>query len=365
MNQVSKKVDTKSGYVLLVTLMLIALGIGLISTIVQRALSYQRLMHVVVDREKARLLALGGIEIALSQVSFIQEDKPEQENNKEAQEKLTPYQRWLMQLMPVINTWQQVTFSKDKDKLDGTLSLYISSEQGKFDLAKLLEAPSDTSDTGNNKSEKNKAQEQVRAFVNELISKQASGIKLLDTAQQLQKQLGRSLEDATELVRDKTVQTAFQDKLFVQQDKQEKKDEKAGVYLTDIFTTRSRSGKLNPWFISKSLSTLMEFGYKHMDQELAKQLRPKMNWATDWDKIFKNIYGKPYQSLPQALRDILNTEFEATAFLVISSATVGTVTQKLAALLEKSDFLSQPYTTQKAIPGPGSSVFAVTKLYWL
>jgi type II secretory pathway component PulK len=85
----TSRTRARSGYVLLATLMLIALGVGVISTVVQRALNYQRIMRVALDREKARMLALGGIQLALAQVSFIHEDKQEQEQDREQKENQT------------------------------------------------------------------------------------------------------------------------------------------------------------------------------------------------------------------------------------------------------------------------------------
>lgn len=397
------RANKRSGYVLLATLMLIALGIGLISTVAQRAISYQRIMRVTLEREKARMLALGGIQIALAQVSFINDDGQEQkkqqdqsrntdQDKSEEQNKLNPDQRWLLQLLPVINKWQQFAFTQEKDKLEGTLSVYISSEQGKFDLVTLLESPKPPAQSNNNRGaadKEKKEKEQLKVFINEQVGNRMAGIKPIDIAQQVQKQLGRNLEDATELTKDKNMQAAFQDKLFTTHvttnaKKQESKDDKSPVYLTDIFTTRSRSGKLNPWFMSTSVGALVELQIKDASdmqkwQQAVKQWQPEVNWASVWDKTLKDIYGKAYQALPQVLRDNLNSEFEATAFLAVSSATVGSVTQTVAALMQESDFFSQSYQSNGSTANttehttgttgqprkPESRIFALTKLYWL
>ena len=61
--------------------------------------------------------------------------------------------------------------------------------------------------------------------------------------------------------------------------------------------------------------------------------------------------------LEKGIAQLFSSEFEATAFSVVSYCTVGSITQKIYALIELSE------------PGPEvsskSMIFRVSKLYWL
>ena len=59
-----------------------------------------------------------------------------------------------------------------------------------------------------------------------------------------------------------------------------------------------------------------------------------MNWEQDWDSILSPIYGKKYAALGKEITELFANEFEATAFSVVSYCSVGSVTQKMYAVLE-------------------------------
>jgi hypothetical protein len=358
----------KPGYILVLSLMLVSVAVALITSVVQRAVSYQRQARLVLDREKARTLALGSIQIALAQLSLVlpPENKPSNgpnqgyakpvENPQQAEEvKQTPQQRWFGQLLPIVNAWQQFSLTQEKDGIDGTIQLHISCEQGKLGINQLLPMVEAPQKPTNGYAQGDK--KPLHAAINELVAPAVGNGQFFTTVQQLKKQLGRSFEDPTELLKDKGMQTAFQGKIVLTPDK---KPDRQTIYLTDLFTIYPGSGRINPWFISNSLGSLLGFTIKDGPRdikELVKNFKPFMQWQGVWDKLLMPFYGKSYASLPKEITTLFSLQFEATAFFVVSYVTVGGITQRLAALLERD--------TVPTGLSPQSIIFKITKLYWL
>ena len=83
-----------------------------------------------------------------------------------------------------------------------------------------------------------------------------------------------------------------------------------------------------------------------------KQFKLKSQWQTDWNKLLKPLYGKEFNSIPKSLQPFLSGTFEARVFSILSYATVGRVTQRLLAIVER--------------PATGdSSDMTIKKVYWL
>ena len=347
------------GYIIPLTLLLISFSFMLITSIVQTALNYQRLAKLNLDREQSRALAISGIQLALSQITFEQqEDKSEGKDNKPQD----PSKKRAQQLIPIINTWQTIELTEPAVGVEGTIKLYITCEQGKINLNYLSD--SIEKDKGKGGSETGPEgpygstqgltkgqEEQKKTFsssIDELIKK-AADFSIVEALKKAQDRLGRKVEDATELKLDK--------KMFVEPAQEDKN--KKPIYLMDLFTTTQGSGKLNPWFFSRSLSSAL--GLSEKDQakngkELAEKFKQTLQWPKDWDDIFVPVYGKKFDSIPKEISSLFSTQFEATAFSVVSYAKVGTVTQKVYALLESTDSVS---------PSSKNVTFKVTKLYWL
>jgi type II secretory pathway component PulK len=386
--------DKKPGYILIVAMMMIALATTLVTSVVQRLFSYRQQARIMLDREKARTLALGGIHIALGQLALIipQENNKDQEQATTAspvktvkeeenpqeqttETKQSPQKRWLIQVLPLVNNWQKFSFTEKQDQLDGELALYISSEQGKINLNYLLNASAQeqktaaTSTSGYaqsgtfalaNNNAPGQEKKTLNKALNELLAPVLQDESFMQTIEEAKKQLGRDFEDVTELLKIKTIQQAFQDRSILGPDKN---PSKKAPYITDLFTIYPSSGKINPWFISKSLGELLGFNYKAQDtqkiKELGSKFKPFVTWQSSWDETLKPFFGKSYASIPKEIASLFSPQFEATAFFVLSYATVGGITQKIGALLEKD---AHPAVANASSQ---SALFKITKLYWL
>ncbi len=380
------------GYILPLTLMIISMAVILVTSVIQRAMSYQRQARLMLDREQARNLALSSLEIALSKICLVvpkgapqekeqaaqaapaQAQQKEEAQKKEGWQKPPPMQQWLLQILPVLNKWQTIELT-EKEGITGTLSFYISSEQGKISLehlSTLLESESKQKQQAaqaaqqqappQNGQQSNAQQpgqtKNLLTVFDELIKKEME-VSIRQVLKEAQGKYKRPLEDFSELVPLKSF-TPLKDKLFVTRPTAQQQRGKQQLFVTDLFTTASSSGTLNPWLLSNSLKAILGFKENKevkINKEFVKDLKPTMNWQTEWDKILAPFYGKKFANIPQEIRALFGAQFEATAFFVVSYAQVGGVTQKVAALLE--------VTEPPAYLSPKSIIFKVSKLYWL
>ena len=70
------------GFVLVTTLLILSLAVVLISFLINRSTVFFPLARITIDREKAKELALGGLQLALSQIAYA--DVVETENKQGA-----------------------------------------------------------------------------------------------------------------------------------------------------------------------------------------------------------------------------------------------------------------------------------------
>ena len=414
------KMHNKKGYIIPLTLLIISLAVVIITAVVRESFSYQRQARITQDKARARLLVLSSLELMLSQLSFIvphevpeekKEAKPEkkpptdanEKPDKEKDELSEPLQKWMLKVLPLLNRWHTLELVSSDDMVEGTITYYLSSEQGKINLDTLLAEvkkpgkkekkeekeknqpananaqpgsgqapaapgqqptpsqpaqPAGQAAAGQKQGEQKKEgpekpgddrKKTLVGVVDELFKKE----KEVSIREAL-KSLGGLPEDPTDLIKVPKV-AALKDSVFVTQEMPKKP-----LFLMDLFTTHEDATKINPWLLSQSLKTLLDVKENKevkIDKKFIKNLKPKMNWAQDWDKAFAKLYGKKFAALEKPITELFATEFEATAFSVVCYCTVGTVTQRVGVLIE----LTEPSPELS----PKSFVFKVTRLYWL
>ena len=80
-----------------------------------------------------RLLVFSSLECALSQLSLVlpKEEKPKRKRNRiKGKEEESALQNWAIKVIPQLNQWQKI----ESSELEGTISYYLASEEGKFNL---------------------------------------------------------------------------------------------------------------------------------------------------------------------------------------------------------------------------------------
>ena len=354
----------RKGYIILLTLLIISAITVLLTSVVQQSFSYQAGVRLADDKARARMLALSSLELAMSQLSTVvpKEDKKEgkQDNEEQTKDMLEPVQKWLLKVLPSINHWQTIVITELG--LEGTIKMYLACEEGKFNLA-AFEEEGKRKDELEQEIQEKKQQEKPKkdkelnqgplAALDDLFKK-IHDVSMKETFKLFLSEYKRLPEDATELLR-VSYFSKLKDRLFTPL-----KQEHRGLYIMDLFTVRPKgSGTVNPWLLTASAKTLLGIRQSTgaLDKEFVQKIKPKMNWEKEWDEVLLPQYGKSFASFDPAIQRVFASAFEANAFSVVSYCTVGSVTQKLYAVLE----VAEP--DEKL--SPKSVIFKVTKLYWL
>src|SRR5579859_3407887 len=123
----------KPGYILVLTLMILAIAIVITTQLFNQGTVHSVYANTVVEREKAKQLALGGIQVAMSVLT--PKESSEQKTDETAQAEPKDEKRsQLKKLLPALNRWLTFDLKEDIDGIDGQLKICISCEQGKLNL---------------------------------------------------------------------------------------------------------------------------------------------------------------------------------------------------------------------------------------
>lgn len=361
---------THAGYIMVFSLMIIALTIILGLQLVTKSTSYSFLMKTALEREKAQALAFGGVQLALGQLAdkdmistptanaSAPQGQASQKNTSE-----DPSKKILERILPVINRWQIIPVYEKNEEATTELKICVCCEDGKININELYDFNEHAF-----KGKKEKGDDTKKAL-QELflkIKEAVGGDDLFEAFEKFLKQRHYKLNDMTELLSQKEFEV-FKDIVFYEPSEEtgarKKEQKKKKVYLMDIFTTASSSSFIDPWLLSDSLCGLFtlkrvgEDSIEEREQKMKEWLKPfktSAQWAQDWKTTFVPIYGKDIAALPKDITSFLNPKFEPSVFSVLSYAKVGSTTQKLFAIIERFKKPNEKVTSVR-----------VKKIYWL
>jgi hypothetical protein len=364
-----------SGYILIMTTLLVSLLTLLGTYMFQRSMVHVPYMNSMVEREKARMLALSGVEIFFGMLA---EPIPEKKDQSGAASGAAPAQQpeekeFLSRFLPVANRWQRFQLTATKDGVDGEIGVYMACEDGKIDLNELYDFKKHAFKGAG------KPQGDMQKVVQELctrIEKRMGGKQLFEGLSTLLKNRKEPLNDVTELI----MIPAFKDfkyALFCEPPRtpkpgEQKEAEKQTalalkkVYLTDLFTLASHKETIQPWVFSRSLQEVLELVPGGAELSVAQQkqkaaaalknFKQKMTWQTDWQASLGAFYGKDFTSLPNSIQSMFDTTFEPVTFSVVAYGTVNGVTQRLFSIIERQSVATK---AQKK-----SYIGKMKRLYW-
>lgn len=364
-------VHAQSGYILVMALMIISLVVLITGIMTNVGDSYVPYMAAMAQRNKARLLALGGIACAQSQLGMSVETEKQSSSalratadSAKASDSAkatsdrpldgakgpTPEQEavgLLKNLLPILNKWQTVPLTLEKEGIDGTIQFRIACEDGKLNLNELFDFK-----TKKFKDDK-KGDKSIKALLTALLApveKRMKTPELVQTLESILAKRGYPLNDITELLTHAGC-AGFKHAQFVaaaeQQQNKKNAESTAPFILTDLFTTHTNHMDLEPWLLSAALKRLCNIpetdDAKHQQKkdaqekltELLKKFKVAADWNKDWDERLQPFYGVTLKQLPQNLTQIFTKSFDPRIFSVMVSATVGDSTQRLYAILER------------------------------
>lgn len=357
---------TKSGYILIVTLLLVSLSMFIATYIANRGIIYMPYARATTEREKAKILARSGIELAISQLAEFEAPPKEkksaaakQTNSKEEKKQPEQQEQLLRKILPDLNRWQKVELKKNSEGIDGTIRFAVISEQGKININALYDFENQRfiDEKDEKKLDKQQEQQSIRQLFKDVfegVRKVYGGKNLFEPFEKFLKERHYKLNDITELL---TIDgfDVFKEHIFYEpptilaakgaRSTPGKKQERP-LFLTDLFTVWSTSDTIEPWLFSDSLLGLLQLERASADDDHEKRVKlidtqmKKFKLESSWDKDFKEIleplYKKEYKALPKSVQARLAKKFEPTLFSVISYGTVGKITQRLLAILKRS-----------------------------
>jgi len=321
--------------------------ITIISLITVLTHQFLRLVYVgthfnsaMIDRERAEMLALGGINLAIAQLTL----KKPAEKGDPKKDKLTPEEQkqkskkefsdFLKRLLPHINRWQVFPLTEDLDGMDGEIKLCISCENGKININDAFDF------------QKQEFKPLYKKLLTSLkLGKRKSSKRFIQEVTNFFKKRNKKLEDISQLQAGSETSV---DKLFyeppLRTPKQKNAKPNTGVALSDIFTTWTDTQGLEALFLSDALCALLRFrrpaAYDVMRRKgkfetVIKNFDPNVDQnKPEYWKMVNPLYETKTGFKIENVK-IFSPKFEPTTYSVLSSGKVGNVEQTILAILEK------------------------------
>ena len=140
------KSHQKKGYIIVMTMLFIALSVAIVTYIYKRGTIYTPLAQLAAHKEKARMIAHSGLSIACSylgeppQNNAQKKEPQEPSQNKNAAKKSETDMSLLYQsLLPSLQRWQTFVLKEEIDGVDATIRIAIGCEEGKINLNQLYD----------------------------------------------------------------------------------------------------------------------------------------------------------------------------------------------------------------------------------
>lgn len=316
------------GYIIPLVLMLVSMAVLLVTVIYWRGSVYVPFMSSMLKQERARQLAMSGVQVAMSQLAVV---PVSQDNKKPGQ--LDQDKAFLTEILPTLNRWQQFILKKDVDGIDGEIRICMGCEDGKIDLNAIFDF------------EKKQFNGNWKKIIELLFARLKKDMNietnLFEPFEKLLKERQYRFNDASELLTLEQFQV-FAGKVFYVPPTKDEKD-KRPIYLMDLFTTYGSTDKLQPWLFSDSVCAVLGIKRatpevkqrKEMIKSWIQHFSSDTNWQQKWNELLKPVYGIELQSLPNGIDSVLDNKFDPRMFCVVSYGRVGEVIQRAYAMIER------------------------------
>ena len=353
--------------VLIFTLLFLSAIAILTQQLMQNLNVHTYFASTVINREKAKLLCLSGIKLAMAQLKEHKSKKfleaLEKKHGKDEKKiEIEKDKKFLSNILPHLNRWQVFNLHQDIDGIDGELKICISIEAGKLNINKLYDFKN------------NDFILEIKPHLESLIL--TGDIKLhrgefIAKIIEFFKKRKRPLDDVSELLK---IEGFTKLQLFYEPPMQVQKKEQAplrSIALADLFTVWTEDEKINPLFLSDSATALLELRRPEFnDSEKMKSVFDKIIdsflrsytsvWNEHWDLLLP-LYGKVPPNPGFASKSkILSQQFDPTVYTVICCGKVNGVEQRILVIIaaNKSQNENKKNETMQ-------SLFKVVKTYWL
>lgn len=393
---------TSSGSVVVFALMILSIIVLLTEQLIRGVYVGSNFTKTMIDREHAEMLALGGVNLAIAQLTLDKEstqseektsDQAASEPHVEGEEKEGSGQgdkkdadkilkKMLARVLPHLNRWQAFNLDEKLGEIDGQIKICITCESGKINLNEAFDF----------KKQEFKKEFDVLLKGLEIPGKMPAG-EIYKTLTEFFKNRKRKLDDISEL---SGIKSFNQLDLFYRPpasaSKGKKSEPNGMIALQDLFTLWTANEKIDPLWFSDALCAVAMVRRPCGDdaqrrKEQNKQFIDafKKEWAQDWAANWKQLEPVYEQSpkLLEQIKKIFSQEFGPKVFSVLSCGKVGNVEQQLLAIIKEVDEANIVRKTDKEQeekekehaqgaqeskdkkPGESKKFFKIVRLYWI
>jgi len=402
----------KSGSVLIFTLMILAVIVVLTEQLIKGVFVGSQFTKTMVYREHAEMLALGGVTLAIAQLTINPDDKDQEnktqkstedkedekpdEKKDEKKNSKKDIKKFLKNVIPTLNRWQEFVLKQPIDGIDGIIKICVTCENGKININEAFDF------------KKQEFKPDMQELLKRLeIPHMLPAGEIYNRFTEFFKKRNRKLDDITELSEIPGInrlnifynppEKARDNKSGNQAGKKIKKSEpNKDITLQDLFTTWTDDGTVNPLWFSDSMCAVLSLrrpladDVKHR-QEKNKQFVEtfKEEMVQDWDanwKTLENLYEEKPKVLPE-IKKIFSKEFWPKVFSVLSYGKVGHVEQIVLAVIKEVNVKEvekeveetseqddknrdKKEETQRSEdkdkkPSEQAKIFKILKIYWI
>lgn len=353
----------QKGYILFITFSMLALCATLVSMFMIKGISHKKLSSALLQQEKLQDFAVNCVAIAQSYLSLPVDELGQNDTNKQSESSqkkasIDPVKKTLEKFLAVRNEGQSFKFEEIEKNFPVVINLTFFAESGKININSLYDL---VEQKFYDEGVAGKDRKVFATWLFDKIAKITEKQSLLQPFVDHMKQRKSPFNDVTELLAIKEFSTCFADALFYKQsENQTDAVRNKKIFLMDIFTVVNENDLLQPWLFSPSVCVLLDIAQKNDKNGILEKKEEKIdissfkqesNWQKDWDAGLKELYGIPYDKIPESVRGLLATQFSSTVFSVMATVSKENIIAEVFAILK-----------QKRLPD-GAIIYDVIKTY--
>ncbi|MCK4650975.1 hypothetical protein KAT08_02245 [Candidatus Babeliales bacterium] len=362
----------KNSSILLYTLLILSIITLLTQQLIRNAWVGIFFNSNTIAKEQARVLAISGVNLAISQLTLIQPSKEKTKEVKQKEVEKKALKDFLFCVLPNINRWQIFNLKEKYDGIDGQIKFCICCENGKININQAFDF------------KKGEFKNEYKILLGGLYLKgRFKEGEILKRLTEFLKDRKRKLDDISQLVNIKGLEELdlfYRPPKLPLQVRGSKSNTR--IALQDLFTTWSEKSELELLFLSDS--TLAVFGQQRPMANDSKRFKDKFsqlikvyekNWGSNWKKNWKfllPIYG-PRSKKIDRLGKILSKEFGPNVYSVLSCGVVNGVEQLLLTVIKEVEVKSDVDNSKKKTKAIDKKkekvkirkIFKILRMYWI
>lgn len=272
---------------------------------------YRQTTQQMLQQQQCNLINFGCIRLIESLLTA------DQSTEKDAKKVVaTDLKTIIVKMFAYFNKSKTISLQQDQDGLNAQVTINIQSELGKLNLNSLYDFEKKEFMNTGKPNDSKKLCDWLFNKIAEITGKPS----LAQSFEQHLKNRTADFNDVTELLAIKEFQEQFSNALFFDPSATQQK-----IFLTDIFTVNTQQEKINPLLFSPSWCVLLNLKPKESvsKEDIEKIFNiPSSSAAgnqntTLLEQSLNLFYKKDAKDLPQEIKSILTTEYEANIFSLL------------------------------------------------